>query len=163
MGIKTDNILTGYGINPDEQDLYSNLNNPSQNSQSNLFTANNPFNNRFGWCGITAPLHSLDCTGSAPQTLTQIEKEIQVPAAMKQNAKVSPSTATVALGGSVPFMATTPSKAAAIWSLLEGADAGSITADGLYITGSLTGQFHAVAIDSVESNNYGIATITVTP
>jgi pimeloyl-ACP methyl ester carboxylesterase len=172
MGVNTDNILTGYGINPDEQDLYSNLNNASQNSQSNLFMVKNPFGAKsffgalFAGCGITDVLHSLNCTGSASQTLGQIEKEIQVPAVMNLNAKVNPSTATVALGGSVQFVATTPSKAAAIWSLLEGTTAGSISATGLYSApppGSLTGQFHVVAIDSVKSNDYGIATITVTP
>jgi len=168
LDVKTDNILTGYGFHiglqtKDEQDLYSNLNNPSQNSQSYLFIVKNPFGALFGWCGITDVLHSLNCTGIASQTTTQIEKEIQVPSVMNQNVKVSPSTATLALGGSLPFLATTPSKAAAIWSLLEGPDAGSITASGLYTASGLKGVFHAVAIDSVKSNDYGIATITVTP
>jgi uncharacterized repeat protein (TIGR03803 family) len=159
LEVNTDNILTR-----SEQDLYSNLTNPSQHSDSDLFEVNNPFGALFGLCG-TYPvdvLHSLLCTGSEEQTFTKIEKEIQIPSVMTQDVALKPSTATVAIGGNVQFVATTRSKATAIWSLLEGPDAGSISATGLYIPGSLKGQFHVVAIDSVKSNDYGIATVTVT-
>lgn len=160
LNFHTDNVLYRY-----EQDLYSNLNNPSQNSRSSLFKINNPFGSVFGSCGIDLPyvLHSLDCTGSADQTMLLLEKEIKAPAVMMPAVELSLSTASVALGGSVQLMATTRSGAPAIWSILEGSSGGSITVNGLYTTGSSPGKVHVVAIDSVKSNDYGIATITVTP
>lgn len=165
LDINTDNVLFAkprLGFIPSEQDLFSNLNNPSKNSHSNLFTVDNPFGTLFALCGTTDLLHFMNCTGSTSQTIAQIENEIQIPALMRQDVTVSPPSATVVRGGSIQFSATTPSKAAAIWSLLEGPTAGNITPDGLYTTGILRGTFHAVAIDSVKSNDYGIATITVT-
>ena len=165
----TDNVL--YARNPlgfpSEQDLYSNLNDPIQNSKSNLFTVNNPFNALFDLCGsLHVPpyvLHFLSCTGSASQTFGLVEKEIQIPAVMTRAVTITPSSATIALGGSVKMVAKAPSNQAAIWSLLEGPAAGSITQGGVYTTGMVTGTFHVVAIDSVKSNDYGITTITVTP
>jgi hypothetical protein len=158
----TDNVLL-FG----EQDLSSNLNNPAQNAKSKLVRVKNIFGALFDLCGsIHYPpylLHSMDCTGSAGQTTSLIKSEIRGPAVMTQDVVVSPSTATTEQGGSIQLTAKTPSKQAAIWSLLEGREAGSINANGVYIPGSITGTFHAVAIDSVGFNDYGMSTITVTP
>jgi pimeloyl-ACP methyl ester carboxylesterase len=155
-----DNVLY-YG----EQDLYSNLNNPSVNSKSNLFEVNNAFDALFDLCGsIHIPpyvLHYLTCTGNASQTFRLIENEIRVPAVMTQAVSLTASSPTVPPGGTVQ-MATLPPNRAVIWSILEGPTAGSINKEGLYTAGESIGQFHVVAIDSVKSNDYGIATVTVT-
>ena len=76
---------------------------------------------------------------NASQTIAQIEKEIQIPAAMIQAVTITPSSAATVEGGNIQFLAATVSKQAAIWSLLEGPAAGSITPNGLYTAGNLTG------------------------
>lgn len=158
FGLYSDNVL-----DIKTQDLNSNLRNPAQDSQSNLIEVRNPYGSAFGQCGLYDVLHSMNCTGSSDQTIAAIEKQIEVPALMRQDVTVTPSSAKIAPTGSIKLFAKTVSGQPAVWSLLEGSSAGTITQDGVYTSGVSNGRFHVVAIDPVKSNDYGIATITVGP
>ena len=118
-------------------------------------------------CGSgTTVLHELECTGGQTQTFSIIDQSIYPNVVMYQDLEVSPLPSQIPLGANVQLSATTLSGGAPIWSVLEGAGAGSINAQGLYTAPSspelAPGTYTAVAIDSGNPNHFGTAGLYVT-
>ena len=111
-----------------------------------------------------AQLHLLGCTGSQPQTFSLLESAIAPSLFMNQSTvQVSPDTTAISPGATATFSVT--NGVGAIWSILEGADGGSINHSGVYtppanISGA-TETFHIIAIDSQDLYHYGEATVQV--
>ncbi len=166
-GLGSDNVLGSQ-----EQDLGANLSNQTLDSQSTLDSVSNSFGpNGFligsylNFCGIVAPLHLLTCTGSANQTFSLIETAVLPSAsATSGQVQISPASPTVGSGKTVSFSETTG--ASIIWSILEGANGGSIDpSSGAYQAPAnhapTTETFHVVAINSQNPAQYAVATIQV--
>lgn len=77
---------------------------------------------------------------------------------------VSPSTASVAAGGTAAFTATVTGTASTgvTWSVQEGSAGGSVTAAGVYTAPSAAGTYHVVATSNADGTKRGVATVTVT-
>ncbi|HEX4385096.1 MAG TPA: hypothetical protein VH083_19190, partial [Myxococcales bacterium] len=78
---------------------------------------------------------------------------------------ISPATATIAASGTQQFSATVTGSTdtAVIWSLLETAGCGAISASGLYTAPAAAATCHAVATSHASSAKTASATITVSP
>ncbi len=71
--------------------------------------------------------------------------ELPLQGAQAPTLRLSPSSSEVLVGGTLAFAATASDGSAVAWSLLEGAAAGSITAQGLYTAPASPGTYHVVA------------------
>lgn len=158
----TDNIVSG-----ESQDITQNVYAPMTNSQSELAAEPNSFGSTFfsqdgkNICGIDLILHGIDCTGYATQTVSLVEFLAGQYAQISNTIPVLAPASTVAVGTSMHFTATTASGKPAIWSLLEGGNAGMIDQEGTYYPPSYAGTFHAVAIDPVTFLRYGMMSFNV--
>ncbi len=85
------------------------------------------------------------------------------PAAQSVEVRVTPSTASVAAGGSTSFAATVTgtSNTAVLWTVLEPANAGTVTTGGLYTAPAAPGTFHVRAASVASSAAFADATVTV--
>ncbi|HEY1257020.1 MAG TPA: choice-of-anchor D domain-containing protein [Terracidiphilus sp.] len=165
----TDDVLSSL-----TQDLGTNLADTATDSNSTLVSINNTFTTDFpeygnpaNTCGTpTTPLHFLTCTGSASQTLGYLEGAVFPLSIMTSGQlQISSASPTVGSGKAVSFSETTG--APVIWSILEGANGGSIDpSSGAYQAPAnhapTTETFHVVAINSQNPAQYAEAPINVT-
>jgi Tol biopolymer transport system component len=162
IGPGNDNILTAQ-----EQDLASNLPNPSVNSQSSLIGVSNSFGITeltYTDCGIVEPLHLLTCTGNASQTFNILGPAVLASSViLSGTVQVTPSQTTIPNGLSVQFTSSAPQT---IWSIREGSIGGTISQTGLYTAPaslvSVGSTFHVEAVNAASPNQYGEAAVTVT-
>jgi hypothetical protein len=165
----TDDVLSSL-----TQDLGTNLADTATDSNSTLVSINNTFTTDFAeygsptnTCGTpTTPLHFLTCTGSASQTLGYLEGAVFPLSIMTSGQlQISPASPTVGSGKTASFSETTG--APIIWSILEGANGGSIDpSSGAYQAPAnhapTTETFHVVAINSQNPAQYAEVPINVT-
>jgi hypothetical protein len=78
---------------------------------------------------------------------------------------LTPTTASVAPGGTVQFTATVTgsSDVGLTWSVQEGAAGGSVSSTGLYTAPATAGTFHVVATSNADPSKTSVAVVTVTP
>ena len=76
---------------------------------------------------------------------------------------VSPSSLTLALGGTQTFTATVigSSNTSVTWSVQEGASGGTISAAGAYTAPTERGTYHVVATSNADANQTAMATVSV--
>ncbi len=152
------------------QDLASSLYLPAVHSQSVLAARNNEFHSTFTTpssdpliCGDDDLLHLLSCTGDAPQTFAYLSGAV-VPAAVAypNHIAITPGVWSLPTGKQATFHATTP----VLWSVLEGAEGGQISASGIYTAPKTVAGgsqvFHIVAMDATNPAKFGEAAVTVT-
>jgi pimeloyl-ACP methyl ester carboxylesterase len=161
----TDNALFGF-----EQDLGS-VPGIGDHSQSSLGSQTNVFDaiSLLGislLCGNIEPLHSLTCTGSSSQTYSLIETAIDKATPMNNGTlQISPVSTTVSANGTIQFTVAN-SVGNPTWSIREGANAGTVSPNGLFTApATLSGSaetVHVEVIDSANPNQYAEATIQVT-
>ncbi len=77
--------------------------------------------------------------------------------------RVSPSSATVALGATKTFAATVRNTpvTTVTWSVQEGAAGGTISADGLYTAPAVVGVYHVIAASTADPTKTFTSTVTV--
>ena len=75
---------------------------------------------------------------------------------------VSPSTATVATGGTQTFTASVYNRGQDVtWSVEEGSTGGTITSAGVYTAPTTPGTYHVIATSVADNSVSGTATVTV--
>jgi hypothetical protein len=77
---------------------------------------------------------------------------------------IEPTTASLAVNTTQRFTATVTgtSDQSVIWTVVEGAQGGAITADGAYTAPAAPGMFHVIATSTVDTVRSASATVTVT-
>jgi hypothetical protein len=100
-----------------------------------------------------------DATKIATATVT-----VTAPAPAAVTVAVSPTTASLATGGTRTFAATVTgsTNTSVTWSVQEGAAGGSITAAGVYTAPTTPGTYHVVAKSAADATKVAAATVTVT-
>jgi hypothetical protein len=82
-----------------------------------------------------------------------------LPAGLGVDVAITPPTARVGGGQTLQLHANTP----VFWSVVEGATAGSIDANGLFKAGNVPGSYHVKAVNAVDPSRSATASVTVTP
>ena len=102
--------------------------------------------------------------GSGTITITEADsgKTLSLPISIVTAVSVSPTVATVAVGGTQTFTASVvgPANTAVNWSVQEGASGGTITSGGVYTAPSTHGTYHVVATSAYDPTRSAIATVT---
>ncbi|MFT3916553.1 MAG: glycosyl hydrolase family 28-related protein [Anaeromyxobacteraceae bacterium] len=101
---------------------------------------------------------------SQADTTKQAVATVTVTAATTIAVSVSPTSASVAAGGTQQFTATVTgtTNTAVQWTVQEGAAGGAISSTGLYTAPSTAGTYHAVARSQADTTKQAVASITVT-
>jgi hypothetical protein len=133
------------------------------------------------WTRCDVPLTSVMPSGAVVTNLAfQEARGIQVPtfyvddigfdvggaspvAPARPVVTVTPASASTVAGGTVAFAAQVANAAntGVVWSVAEGASAGTINASGRFAASSLTGTFRVVATSVVDNSVQGTANVTV--
>lgn len=97
-----------------------------------------------------------DATKTAISTMTVTSPPVSITS--------SPTTASVATGGTVNFTASVgnTSNQGVTWSVQEGASGGTITAAGVYTAPSAGGTYHVIAASQADPTKTAASTVTVT-